>query len=192
MAISCYATGEIILSQQTKRHCHHVLISHFHVVFSICLLHVHVCMRSCDDGAIGDTTAELSATLSALRDTSPSGKRSSVTRSLVGQERGREKKRPLAHLLTPCSLPARSHARARCAASAPRYSPGRARTPDHSTGKAAHSPPQALQALLSSQISTLYSMKMNPARLASQLTTHHCPSDTTLQPRYLRPPTALT
>ena len=41
--------------------------------------------------------------------------------------------RSLAHLLTPCSLPARSHARARCAASAPRYSPGRARTPDHST-----------------------------------------------------------
>ena len=30
-----------------------------------------------------------------------------------------------------------------------------------------------------------------PARLAPQLTTHHCPSDTTLQPRYLRPPTAL-
>jgi len=50
---------------------------------------------------------------------------------------------------------------------------------------------QALQALLSSQISTLYSMKMNPAHLAPQLTTHHCPSDTTLQQRYLRPPTAL-
>ena len=32
---------------------------------------------------------------------------------------------------------------------------------------------------------------LSRASRAPQLTTHHCPSDTTLQPRYLPPPTAL-
>ena len=101
--------------------------------------------------------------------------------------------RSLAPSLT-CSLPARSlhaHTHARVAPRALRATRPAGLEPQTTRPKAAHSPPQALQALLSSQISTLYSMKMNPARLAPQLTTHHCPSDTTLQPRYLRPPTAL-